>query len=219
MRNAAPSPECGRGAGGASPFALPLITRTRPDGPISRKLRGPLPGSERGASRRGAARSPSILGSSLSPGRPRLTQRPATSTTTKLASGTPTCKPSAAACSASISAAAPACIGRRVRSRWAGWSGRSRSGSAGPSCAFRVPAGGGPSALPAEDDVAVSRPAIRVAFEVTEGTGRPVFWGMNRLLALVGGAASCKVRLATPAYSASTAAWCGGRLGFGRSIC
>ncbi len=59
----------------------------------------------------------------------------------------------------------------------------------------------GRGALPAEDDVAVSRPAIRVAFEVTEGTGRPVFWGMNRLLALVGGAASCKVRLRDPGVS------------------
>ena len=41
----------------------------------------------------------------------------------------------------------------------------------------------------------------RVVFEVSGGSRRPVFWGMNRLLALVGGAAWCKVRLRDPRVS------------------
>lgn len=59
----------------------------------------------------------------------------------------------------------------------------------------------GRNALPSADEVAAPRPAIRVAFEVTEGAGRPVLGEMNRLLALVGGAAECKVRLRDPSVS------------------
>ena len=50
-------------------------------------------------------------------------------------------------------------------------------------------------ALPSEEDVTVARPAPKVAFEVIEGTNRPVCWEMNRLLALAGASARCKVRL------------------------
>ncbi len=59
----------------------------------------------------------------------------------------------------------------------------------------------GDGALPSEEDLTAARPAPKVAFEVIEGTDRPARWEMNHLLALVGGAARCKVRLRDPRVS------------------
>jgi pSer/pThr/pTyr-binding forkhead associated (FHA) protein len=53
----------------------------------------------------------------------------------------------------------------------------------------------GVGAFPSEEDLTVLRPGPKVFFDVIKGADQPVRWEMNRLLALVGGAARCKVRL------------------------
>lgn len=68
-------------------------------------------------------------------------------------------------------------------------------------------------ALPSEVDRAITRPAAQATIEVIEGTDRPVRWEMKRLLALVGGAAPCKVRLRDPRVSRFHCALVRGPLG------
>ena len=68
-------------------------------------------------------------------------------------------------------------------------------------------------ALPSEVDRAITRPAAKATIEVIEGIDRPVRWEMKRLLALVGGAAPCKVRLRDPRVSRFHCALVRGPLG------
>jgi pSer/pThr/pTyr-binding forkhead associated (FHA) protein len=53
----------------------------------------------------------------------------------------------------------------------------------------------GVDAFPSDEDLTVLRPGPTAVFDVIKGTNTPARWQMNHLLALVGGAAQCKVRL------------------------
>jgi pSer/pThr/pTyr-binding forkhead associated (FHA) protein len=59
----------------------------------------------------------------------------------------------------------------------------------------RPPKAAGVGVFPSEEDLTVLRPGPTAVFDVIKGSNKPVRWQMNRLLALVGGAAPCKVRL------------------------